>query len=73
MEPNDFHAIANGKITDPDEFGLLLDSKLTSLQLRPDNDTRWNSVYLMVERAMQLRDVINLFCQRSVRDKDRKK
>jgi len=39
--------------------------------IRPDNDTRWNSVDTMMERAMQLRNVVDLFCQRNLRERDR--
>ena len=32
------------------------------LRLKIDNATRWNSLYLIIERAIKLRDRIDLFC-----------
>jgi hypothetical protein len=32
------------------------------LSLKVDNATRWNSLYLMIERAIKLKDRIDLFC-----------
>ena len=40
------------------------DSKF--VQLVTDNDTRWNSIYLMIERALRLRFQINWFYQWSL-------
>ncbi|RKK10725.1 hypothetical protein BFJ65_g14720 [Fusarium oxysporum f. sp. cepae] len=39
-----------------------------SLMVKADNDTRWNSVYLMVHRALRLRDIIDVFCKLSLLD-----
>ncbi|EAQ91904.1 hypothetical protein CHGG_00139 [Chaetomium globosum CBS 148.51] len=43
------------------------------VQLVADNDTRWNSVYLMIERALRLRFQIDWFCQWSLEEKDAKR
>jgi hypothetical protein len=54
-----------------EEFGqYLIDGSVVGLQLRADNDTRWNSVYFMVERALLLRDPLQVFCARFAREKD---
>jgi hypothetical protein len=37
-------------------------STFNCLNLVVDNATRWNSLYLMIKRAIQLRDRINTFC-----------
>lgn len=62
-----FAEVMAGKLTaeEVEEFGrILFDGDLSSLQLRPDNDTRWNSVFFMIERALLLRVPIELFCHR---------
>ncbi|KAK2468861.1 hypothetical protein H9L39_19453 [Fusarium oxysporum f. sp. albedinis] len=38
------------------------------LMVKADNDTRWNSAYLMVHRALRLRDIIDVFCKLSLLD-----
>ncbi|KAK4170588.1 hypothetical protein QBC36DRAFT_145183, partial [Triangularia setosa] len=40
---------------------------------RADNDTRWNSVYFMIERAMVLKDPLEVFSVRWSREKDSQK
>jgi hypothetical protein len=37
-------------------------SEFDHLSLKVDNATRWNSLYLMIERAIKLKDRIDLFC-----------
>ncbi|EAQ87078.1 hypothetical protein CHGG_08331 [Chaetomium globosum CBS 148.51] len=62
-----FAEVMPGKLTaeEVEEFGrILFDGDLSSLQLRPDNDTRWNSVFFMIERALLLRVPIEIFCHR---------
>lgn len=36
------------------------------LRLRKDTGIRWNSVYTMIQRALQLKDIVDLFCARWV-------
>lgn len=43
------------------------------LQLIQDNSTRWNSVYLMIQRALAMKDRILLFMIRNEEEKDAKK
>jgi hypothetical protein len=43
------------------------------VQLVADNDSRWNSVYSMIERAIRLRDQIELFCIWSASETDAKR
>jgi hypothetical protein len=45
-----------------------VDDTLKGLMVKADNDTRWNSVYLMVHRALRLRDIIDIFCKLSLLD-----
>jgi hypothetical protein len=52
--------------TEVGDFDALLDP--ASLQLVADNETRWNSVFLMVERAIRLRESVHLYCMQSVGD-----
>lgn len=41
---------------------VVSDGDLDFAQLVPDNDTRWNYVYAMIERALCLKEQLNLFC-----------
>ena len=41
-----------------------------ALQLVADNDTRWNSVFLMIQRALQLKKSVDLYCLQSTAEKD---
>ena len=41
-----------------------------NLQLVADNDTRWNSVYLMIKRAVRLRESVDFYCTQTVAEKD---
>ena len=62
--------IAKGQLLEEEEeeFGAILSDKaIANLQLRADNDTRWHSVYYMIDRALTLRDPLEVFCQRFVR------
>ena len=54
------------------KFNTLLTSSddLAHLQLVPDNDTRWNSTYFMVKRAVKLRESVDLYYTQSVLEKD---
>ena len=64
--------------TEVDKFNLFLtgsddptpDDPAPSLQLVADNETRWNSTYFMVERAIKLRESIDLYYVHSVAEKD---
>ncbi|SCN83712.1 uncharacterized protein FFE2_05497 [Fusarium fujikuroi] len=38
------------------------------IQLRPDQQTRWNSTSIMIDRALRLQTVIDQFCIRSLDD-----
>lgn len=61
----DFTRIASGKLLPEEEedFGAaFFNYERGHLQLKADNDTRWNSVFFMIERAIQLRDPLDLFC-----------
>lgn len=51
------------------DFNTLLDPE-ASLQLVADNETRWNSVFLMIERAIRLRESVDLYYIQSVAEKD---
>ena len=65
-----FSGIAKGQLLEEEEeeFGAILSDKaIANLQLRADNDTRWHSVYYMIDRALTLRDPLEVFCQRFVR------
>lgn len=42
------------------------ETRLASLQLVADNDTRWNSTFMMVARAIRLRSSIELYCAQSL-------
>jgi hypothetical protein len=51
------------------ELGVwFVDDTLKGLMVKAYNDTRWNPVYLMVRRALRLRDVIDVFCMLSLLD-----
>ncbi|EAQ84471.1 hypothetical protein CHGG_08485 [Chaetomium globosum CBS 148.51] len=59
-----FSDIAKGKLTEEEqqEFGaILIDKDIAKLQLRSDNETRWHSVYHMIDRAIMLRDPLDYF------------
>ena len=57
-----------------DELGMwLVNDKLKGVMVRADNDIRWNSIYLMIERALKLRPVIQIFCRLASSDPDRDK
>ncbi|KAK4243476.1 hypothetical protein C7999DRAFT_36200 [Corynascus novoguineensis] len=43
---------------------MLVDPAIRNLQLKADNDTRWHSVYHMIERALVLRDPLTKFSAR---------
>ena len=50
-------------------FGeFLLNENHGPVRLVTDNDTRWNSVLFMIERALALKDSIEIFCWRATRD-----
>jgi hypothetical protein len=71
-----FLEVAKGQLSEEEreEFGsILLDANTAKLQLQADNDTRWNSVYLMIERAMVLKDPLEVFSVRWSREKDPQK
>lgn len=40
----------------------------TELMPKRDNSTRWNSVYCMIQRALKLRQPLNLFCHYTAKD-----
>jgi hAT family C-terminal dimerisation region len=40
----------------------------TELMPKRDNSTRWNSIYRMIVRALQLRQQLNLFCHYTAKD-----
>ncbi|KAG7425000.1 hypothetical protein Forpi1262_v014159 [Fusarium oxysporum f. sp. raphani] len=48
----------------------LQDDELFSLQLTKDGGIRWNSTFSMLERALKLRNAIELFCAQWERDAD---
>ncbi|KAF6512765.1 hypothetical protein HZS61_007571 [Fusarium oxysporum f. sp. conglutinans] len=48
----------------------LQDDELFSLQLIKDGGIRWNSTFSMLERALKLRNAIELFCAQWERDAD---
>ncbi|KAK3934195.1 ribonuclease H-like domain-containing protein, partial [Diplogelasinospora grovesii] len=65
-----FAGVAKGDLLEEEkvEFGaILLDADIAKLHLRADNDTRWHSVYHMIDRALVLRDALDIFCKRYVR------
>lgn len=58
-----------GKLFDDEEEDLeaiLIDPGIRNLQLKADNDTRWHSVYYMIERALILRDPLTKFSTRFI-------
>ncbi|KAG7410412.1 hypothetical protein Forpi1262_v017528 [Fusarium oxysporum f. sp. raphani] len=66
-----FLSITSGKVDQSimAELGVwFVDDTLKGLMVKADNDTRWNSVYLMVHRALRLRDIIDVFCKLSLLD-----
>ncbi|RKK70086.1 hypothetical protein BFJ68_g18410, partial [Fusarium oxysporum] len=66
-----FLSITSGKVDQSTmaELGVwFVDDTLKGLMVKADNDTRWNSVYLMVHRALRLRDIIDVFCKLSLLD-----
>jgi hypothetical protein len=68
-----FLAIAKGDATDGEieDFGrVVFDRELHDLMLQSDNSTRWNSVFIMIERTIRLKPCVEIYCERSVRDRD---
>jgi hypothetical protein len=62
-----FRTIAGGVILpeEEEEFGAIFaDPAVAHLELRTDNTTRWHSVYHMIERAVVLKDPLDVFIQR---------
>jgi hypothetical protein len=53
--------------------GFLLNEEMKDLQVIQDNATRWNSTYLMIERALAKRDEIDSFISRCEREKEASK
>jgi hypothetical protein len=41
----------------------------TDLMPKRDNSTRWNSVYYMIQRALRLKDNLDVFCSLNTRDR----
>ena len=61
-----FRDIAQGQVTpeELDKFGdLEINPDNGRLHLKGDNDTRWNSVYFMIERAVKLRSPLDFICK----------
>jgi hypothetical protein len=50
------------KFADIKQFSAKDSEDFNHLKLIVDNATRWNSLYLMIERALKLRDRIDRFC-----------
>ncbi|KAG6996265.1 hypothetical protein FOFC_07962 [Fusarium oxysporum] len=51
------------------ELGVwFVDDTLKGLMVKADKDTRWYYVYLMVHRALRLRDIIDIFYKLSLLD-----
>ncbi|KAK2926842.1 Ribonuclease H-like superfamily [Fusarium oxysporum f. sp. vasinfectum] len=66
-----FLSITSGKVDQSimAELGVwFVDDTLKGLMVKADNDTRWNSVNLIVHRALRLRDIIDVFCKLSLLD-----
>ena len=66
-----FLAITTGRIRADvlQELGLwLIEKDVVGLMVKADNDTRWNSIYLMILRAIKLKDIIDTFCRLSRTD-----
>lgn len=62
-----FNDFTHGKLLPEEEaeFGaMLVDPAIRNLQLKADNDTRWHSVYHMIERALLLREPLTQFSAR---------
>ncbi|KAK4237542.1 hypothetical protein C8A03DRAFT_15921, partial [Achaetomium macrosporum] len=62
-----FGLLSIGKLTEAEreEIGaILVDPAIRNLRLKADNDTRWHSVYHMIERALVLRDPLTKFSAR---------
>lgn len=60
-----FLRITSGRISSEilRELGLwLIEKDVVGLMVMADNDTRWNSIFLMILRAVKLRDIISTFC-----------
>lgn len=68
-----FREIAKNKLTESErrKYGdILLEPEVHSTMLAGDNDTRWNSVYFMIQRAFDLRPVVDMYCHWSLRQPD---
>jgi hypothetical protein len=62
-----FSSIAQGRLSpeEQQEFGaILVDPAVAKLQLQADNATRWHSVFHMIDRALALRDPLDVFIAR---------
>jgi len=62
-----FRTIAGGVVLpeEEEEFGAFFaDPAIAHLELRTDNATRWHSVYSMIERAVLLKDPLDVFIHR---------
>jgi hypothetical protein len=62
-----FSNIAQGRLLpeELEEFGaILVDPAIAKLQLQADNATRWHSVFHMIDRALALRDPLDVFIAR---------
>jgi len=62
-----FRTIAGGVLLPEKEekFGVVSsDPAVAHLELKADNTTRWHSVYYMIERAVALKDPLDMFIQR---------
>ena len=72
-----FLDLTYGKLTEEEllEFGQVLWSlhDLGGLMVKQDNNTRWNSFLTSVERAMRLKDPIEVFQRRALQEKDPKR
>jgi hypothetical protein len=72
-----FARITRGELSEEQihEFGQVLwnISELGGLALKQDNDTRWNSFFTSAERALKLKDPIDIYAQQMSREKDKNK
>jgi hypothetical protein len=72
-----FLDLTYGKLTEEEllEFGQVLWNlrDLGGLMVKQDNDTRWNSFLTSAERAMKLKDPIEIFQRRALQEKDPKR
>ncbi|KAH6874576.1 hypothetical protein B0T10DRAFT_205318 [Thelonectria olida] len=72
-----FLDLTYGKLTEEEllEFGQVLWNlrDLGELMVKQDNDTRWNSFLASAERAMKLKDPIEVFQRRALQERDAKR